>query len=90
MVWNNGSFPLLYVNPFDNITNKNKYSIILTLILFFDKEELLLLKNQLKLNNINKEVNKEKTEINENDKRQKDSPVGETEDHRKKWREVQE
>ncbi|PKY21976.1 hypothetical protein RhiirB3_435739 [Rhizophagus irregularis] len=50
--WCEITVPLLYANPFIRMA-ENSYSIILTLISCFDKEELLLLKNQLKLNNIN-------------------------------------
>src|SRR5438045_5907014 len=47
--WCKAAVPLLYANPFV-ITNKD---IILTLILCFDKSEILQLKNQLTLININ-------------------------------------
>src|SRR6266542_6842414 len=56
--WCKATVPLLYANPYDNQTNKN---IILTLILTFNKKEILQLKNQLKINNINN-INIEKGE----------------------------
>jgi len=56
--WCKATVPLLYANPYDNQANKN---IILTLILTFNKKEILQLKNQLKINNINN-INIEKGE----------------------------
>ncbi|CAG8657094.1 15211_t:CDS:2 [Rhizophagus irregularis] len=53
--WCKSTIPLLYANPFVNITEKN-YPIILTLIFCFNKAEILQLKNQLgpsQINNIN-------------------------------------
>ncbi|PKY19799.1 hypothetical protein RhiirB3_432953 [Rhizophagus irregularis] len=50
--WCKSTIPLLYANPFANITEKN-YSITLTLILCFNKAEILQLKNQLGSNQIN-------------------------------------
>ncbi|PKB99877.1 hypothetical protein RhiirA5_429035 [Rhizophagus irregularis] len=53
--WCRSTIPLLYANPFANITEK-KYSITLTLIFCFNKAEILQLKNQLgfsQINNIN-------------------------------------
>ncbi|CAB4435865.1 unnamed protein product [Rhizophagus irregularis] len=50
--WCKSTIPLLYANPFANMTEKN-YSIILTLILCFNKAEILQLKNQLGSNQIN-------------------------------------
>ncbi|CAB5165966.1 unnamed protein product [Rhizophagus irregularis] len=50
--WCKSTIPLLYANPFVNITEKN-YSIILTLIFCFNKEETLHLKNVLDINQIN-------------------------------------
>src|ERR1700742_4297988 len=50
--WCKSTIPLLYANPFINITEEN-YSIIKTLIFCFNKEEILQLKNQLELNQIN-------------------------------------
>ncbi|PKB99074.1 hypothetical protein RhiirA5_430327 [Rhizophagus irregularis] len=50
--WCKSTIPLLYANPFINITEE-KYSIITTLILCFNKEEILQLKNKLELNQIN-------------------------------------
>ncbi|RGB26082.1 hypothetical protein C1646_770907 [Rhizophagus diaphanus] len=49
--WCKSTIPLLYENPFVNITEKN-YSIIFTLISCFNKEETLQLKNQLEPNQI--------------------------------------
>ncbi|EXX62964.1 uncharacterized protein OCT59_029415 [Rhizophagus irregularis] len=49
--WCKSTIPLLYANPFANITEKN-LSIILTLIFCFNEEEILQLKNQLELNQI--------------------------------------
>ncbi|RIA90029.1 hypothetical protein C1645_823941 [Glomus cerebriforme] len=50
--WCESTVPLLYANPFDNLTNKKNYSIILTLVLCFNNEKILILKNQLKFINI--------------------------------------
>ncbi|PKY30701.1 hypothetical protein RhiirB3_531208 [Rhizophagus irregularis] len=50
--WCKSTIPLLYANPFMNITKKN-YSIIMTLIFCFNKEEILQLKNKLEQNHIN-------------------------------------
>ncbi|PKY27913.1 hypothetical protein RhiirB3_443820 [Rhizophagus irregularis] len=50
--WCKSTIPLLYANPFINITEEN-YSIITTLISCFNKEEILQLKNQLEINQIN-------------------------------------
>ncbi|CAB4392483.1 unnamed protein product [Rhizophagus irregularis] len=53
--WCKSTIPLLYANPFVNITERN-YPIILTLIFCFNKAEILQLKNQLgpsQINNIN-------------------------------------
>uniref|UniRef100_U9TJ94 F-box domain-containing protein n=1 Tax=Rhizophagus irregularis (strain DAOM 181602 / DAOM 197198 / MUCL 43194) TaxID=747089 RepID=U9TJ94_RHIID len=56
--WCKSTIPLLYANPFVNITGKN-YAIILTLILCFDKEEILQLKKLLKQNQININIDEE-------------------------------
>src|SRR5947207_3133213 len=47
--WCKATVPLLYANPFSNIIKENNYSIIYTLILCFNKTEILQLKNQLEL-----------------------------------------
>jgi hypothetical protein len=49
--WCKSSIPLLYANPFVNITEKN-YPIILTLIYCFSRAEILQLKNQIELTQI--------------------------------------
>ncbi|CAB4392482.1 unnamed protein product [Rhizophagus irregularis] len=50
--WCKSTIPLLYANPFENITEKN-YPIILTLIFCFNKTEILQLKKQLGLSQVN-------------------------------------
>ncbi|PKK67770.1 hypothetical protein RhiirC2_851929 [Rhizophagus irregularis] len=50
--WCKSTIPLLYANPFANTTEKN-YLITSTLILCFNKAEILQLKNQLGLSQIN-------------------------------------
>ncbi|GES75694.1 hypothetical protein GLOIN_2v1774869 [Rhizophagus clarus] len=47
--WCRAAIPLLYTDPFVK-TNKNDFSIILTLISCFNKEEIMQLKNQIKFN----------------------------------------
>jgi hypothetical protein len=55
--WCREAIPLLYANPFHNLTNKKNYSIILTFILCFNKEEILLLKNKFKQNFVISKIN---------------------------------
>ncbi|CAG8619949.1 473_t:CDS:1 [Rhizophagus irregularis] len=50
--WCKSTIPLLYANPFANTTEKN-YLITSTLILCFNKAEIIQLKNQLGLSQIN-------------------------------------
>ncbi|PKC57663.1 hypothetical protein RhiirA1_472155, partial [Rhizophagus irregularis] len=50
--WCRSTIPLLYANPFADITKKN-YSITLTLIFCFNKAEILQLKKKLGLSKIN-------------------------------------
>ncbi|PKY58134.1 hypothetical protein RhiirA4_479788 [Rhizophagus irregularis] len=50
--WCKSTIPLLYANPFASTTEKN-YLITSTLILCFNKAEILQLKNQLGLSQIN-------------------------------------
>ncbi|PKB97404.1 hypothetical protein RhiirA5_433212 [Rhizophagus irregularis] len=54
--WCKTTIPLLYTNPFV-IISKKKYMIISTIILCFNKEEILQLKNQLGINQINNNNN---------------------------------
>ncbi|RIA93397.1 hypothetical protein C1645_874098 [Glomus cerebriforme] len=63
--WCRATVPLLYANPFDNVMiNENHYLIILTLILCFNKAEILQLKNQLKqLNQLKYNNNIDKIDI---------------------------
>ncbi|GES75619.1 hypothetical protein GLOIN_2v1791592 [Rhizophagus clarus] len=49
--WCKSTIPILYTNPFLNITEKN-YTIILTIILCFNRTEILKLKDQLGINQI--------------------------------------
>ncbi|GBB88336.1 hypothetical protein RclHR1_01490017 [Rhizophagus clarus] len=50
--WCKSTIPLLYANPFINMIEKN-YSIISTIILCFNRTEILRLKNQLGISQIN-------------------------------------
>ncbi|EXX72303.1 uncharacterized protein OCT59_023819 [Rhizophagus irregularis] len=50
--WCKSTIPLLYANPFANISKK-RYLIISTLIFCFDKTEISQLKNQLGLSQVN-------------------------------------
>ncbi|CAB4413103.1 unnamed protein product [Rhizophagus irregularis] len=50
--WCKSTIPLLYANPFLNMTDKN-YTIVLTLIFCFNRVEMLQIKNQLGLGQIN-------------------------------------
>ncbi|PKC70278.1 hypothetical protein RhiirA1_454987 [Rhizophagus irregularis] len=54
--WCKTTIPLLYTNPFV-IISKKKNMIISTIILCFNKEEILQLKNQLGINQINNNNN---------------------------------
>jgi hypothetical protein len=60
--WCKETIPLLYVNPFEYVINDatNKYLIIFTLILCFDKAEISRFKNQLNQFNIKTYIKDEK------------------------------
>src|SRR6266496_4741616 len=59
--WCKATVPLLYANPFNNLTKYNNYSIIFTLILCFNRVEIFRLKiklehiqiNNIQINSIN-------------------------------------
>ncbi|RGB28469.1 hypothetical protein C1646_767773 [Rhizophagus diaphanus] len=57
--WCRSTIPLLYANPFENMIEKN-YSITLTLFFCFNKAEILQLKKQLGLSQINNNINFDK------------------------------
>ncbi|CAG8490239.1 uncharacterized protein OCT59_023881 [Rhizophagus irregularis] len=58
--WCRSTIPLLYANPFENVKTEKNYSITLTLIFCFNKAEILQLKKQLGLSQINNNINFDK------------------------------